>query len=157
MFALHASAAPTIRLKGNGLDRFKFHGRVRLVPPSLGGPVDPVSAGFGIDLANELGFIYRASLQAGDLQPKPNLRYEFRDLDAQIGNGTRDGLYQVIARFRQYAGVWYYTVRILAFADLSTATEPTMTVIFNEVDGMSAITAEWVPTQYGWRLPLNRF
>ncbi len=116
-----------------------------------------MTAGFGIDLVNELGFIYRGSLLAGDLQPKPNLRFEFSDRDAQTGNGTRDGLCQVIARFRQYAGVWYYTVRILAFADLSTATEPTMTVIFNEVDGMSAITAEWAATRFGWRLPLNRF
>ena len=69
----------------------------------------------------------------------------------------RTGLYQVITRFREYSDGWYYTVRILAFADLSSATQPSMTVIFDELDGMFAITADWVPTQYGWRLPLSRF
>ena len=152
-----ASAAPTIRLNGNGLDRFKFHGRVRLDPPSLGGPIDPVTAGFRVDLLNEFGFIYQASLLPGDLEPSDNLYYRFRDPDALDGGGTRGGLYQVITRFREYADGWYYTVRILAFADLSSATEPSMTVIFDELDGMFAITADWVPTQFGWRLPLSRF
>jgi hypothetical protein len=156
-FASEASAAPTIRFNGNGLDRFKFHGRVPLDPPSMGGPIDPLTAGFGIELLNDFGFVYRASLLPGDLEPRGNLRYQFRDDGALDGNGTRAGLFQVITRFREYAGGWYYTVRVLAFADLSTATEPSMTVIFNEVDGMFALTADWVPTDYGWRLPLTRF
>jgi hypothetical protein len=144
-------------LNEDSLDRFKFHGRVKLDPPSLGGPVDPLTSGFGVDLVNDLGVIYQASLIAGDLQPKPNFRYEFRDRDALTGNGSRAGLYQVITRFRQYGGVWYYTVRILAFADLSSATESSMTVLFNEVGGTFAVTADWVSTRFGWRLPLSRF
>ena len=156
-FASQASAAPTIRLKGNGLDRFKFHGRVRLVPPLLGGPVDPVTSGFGVELRNEFGTIYQASLFPGDLTPERNLYYRFSDPEARYGNGTRAGLYQIITRFREYRDGWYYTVRIRAYADLSSATEPVMTVIFDEVDGPAGVTAEWVQTGYGWRLPLNRF
>lgn len=156
-FASQAFAAPTIRFKGNGLDRFKFHGRVPLAPPSVGGPIDPVVAGFGVQLLNDLGFIYEALLLPGDLEPRGNLRYQFRDDGALDGNGTRGGLFQVITRFREYGSGWYYTVRILAFTDLSTATEPAMTVIFNQVGGGFAVTADWVQTDYGWRLPITRF
>jgi hypothetical protein len=156
-FAAEVCAAPTIRFNGGGRDRFKFHGRVPLVPPSEGGTIDPVSAGFSFDLLNELGYIYRGELFPGDFVAKPNLHYEFRDLDALEGTGSRNGVYQVKSRFRQYAGVWYYTVRILVFADLSSATVPTMTVILAQLDGEFAITAEWVPTKFGWRLPLSRF
>jgi len=63
--ASDASAAPTIRFRGNGLDRFKFHGRVKLDPPSLGGPVDPVTSGFRFDLSNQYGLVYGASLYPG--------------------------------------------------------------------------------------------
>ena len=155
-FASQASAAPTIRFRGNGLDRFKFHGRVKLDPPSLGGPVDPLTSGFGVDLLNGLGGVYGAALLPGDLEPLPNLYYRFRDREARYGNGSRGGLFQVLTRFREYADGWYYTIRVMAYADLSLATEPVMTVLFSEVDGDAAVTAEWVPTQFGWRLPLNR-
>jgi len=156
-WAGEAPAAPTIRFKGNGLDRFKFHGRVKLDPPHLGGPVDPLTSGFRFDLLNELGLVYGAGLIPGDMQPLRNLYYRFRDPDARYGAGTRSGVYQILTRFREYSDGWYYTVRIMAFSDLSLATEPRMTVLFSEVNGTAAITAEWVPTQFGWRLPLSRF
>lgn len=152
-----ASAAPTIRFRGNGLDRFKFHGRVRLDPPFLGGPVDPTTSGFRFDLSNEHGLVYGASLYPGDFEPMRNLYYRFRDPEARYGNGVREGVYQILTRFREYSDGWYYTVRIMAFSDLSTATEPRMTVLFSELNGTASITAEWVPTQFGWRLPLGRF
>jgi len=157
MLAVPAAAAPTIRFRGNGLDRFKFHGRVPLEPPSLGGPIDPLTTGFEVDLINGFGFIYRAILLPGDLQPRGNYSYAFRDNGALDGTGTRGGVYQVITRFREFAHGWYYTVRILAFADLSSATEPVMTVVFNEMDGSFAVTAEWTPTDYGWRMPISEF
>ena len=155
--ASEASAAPTIQLRRNGIDRFDFHGRVKLDPPSLGGPVDPVAAGFGIELQNELGTIYKASLLPGDLVPIPNHYYRFTDRSARDGSGMRSGLYRVITRFRKYRDGWYYTVYIRAFADLSAATHPLMTVIFSQVDGTAALTADWVSTRSGWRLPLDRF
>jgi hypothetical protein len=155
--ASDAYAAPTIRFRGNGLDRFKFHGRVRLDPPSLGGPVDPVTSGFRFDLSNQYGLVYGASLYPGDFEPLRNLYYRFRDPEARYGNGVREGVYQILTRFREYSDGWYYTVRIMAFSDLSAATEPRMTVLFSELNGTAAITAEWVPTQFGWRLPLGRF
>lgn len=152
-----ALAAPTIRFKGNGLDRFKFHGRVKLDPPWEGGPIDPLTAAFGVELRNELGLIYQGTILPGDLQPIRGDRYLFRDRAAADGNGSRDGLFMILTRYRKFSDGWWYTVRIRAFADLSAATEPLMTVIFNEVDGNAGVTAEWVPTQFGWRLPLNRF
>lgn len=155
--ASEASAAPTIRFRGGGLDRFKFHGRVKLDPPFLGGPVDPLTSGFRFDLFNEYGLVYGASLFPGDFEPLRNLYYRFRDPDARYGNGVRGGVYQILTRFREYSDGWYYTIRIMAFTDLSLATEPRMTVLFSEVNGTAAITAEWVPTQFGWRLPLSRF
>jgi hypothetical protein len=157
MLAGTAAAAPTIRFRGGGLDRFKFHGRVKLDPPFLGGPVDPLTSGFRFDLLNELGPVYGASLFAGDFEPLRNLYYRFRDPEAREGGGTRGGIYQILTRFREYSDGWYYTVRIMAFSDLSSATEPRMTVLFSEVNGTAAITAEWVPTSFGWRLPLSRF
>jgi len=156
-FATEGAAAPTIRFKGNGLDRFKFHGRVKLDPPFLGGPVDPVTSGFSFDLFNDFGLIYGGAVYPGDFEPLRNLYYRFRDPEARYGGGTRGGIYQILTRFREYSDGWYYTVRIMAFSDLSLATEPRMTVLFYEVDGDAAITAEWVPTQFGWRLPLSRF
>jgi len=152
-----AAAAPTIRFKGGGRDRFKFHGRVRLDPPHLGGEVDPVTSGFSVELHNASGIVYGASLFPGDMQPLRNLYYQFRDRDARYGYGTRGGLFRVLTRFREYSDGWYYTVRIMAFSDLSSATLPIMTVIFDEIGPQSSVTAEWVETQFGWRLPLNRF
>ena len=157
ILAADAFAAPTIRLNGNGRDRFKFHGRVPLAPPNEGGPIEPSSMGFGVDLLNANGYIYRAVLLPGDLVAKPNLYYEFRDRGALDGTGTRDGVYQVITRFRKYSNVWYYTVRIIAFTDLSAATEPMMTVVFNQLGGSFAVTGEWQATRFGWRLPFSQF
>jgi hypothetical protein len=156
-FVSSAEAAPTIRFKGNGLDRFKFHGRVKLLPPTLGGPVDPLATGFGIELRNQFGFLYQATLLPGDFEPRHNLRYKFMDRAALSGNGSRNGLFYVFTRFRKYGPNWYYTVRVRAFTDLSAATEPQMTVVFTKVNGTAALTAEWVPQYYGWRLPLSRF
>jgi hypothetical protein len=155
--ASEAAAAPIIRLRANGIDRFTFHGRVKLDPPSLGGPLDPVAAGFGIELLNEFGTIYSASLAPGDLVARPNFYYRFTDPSARDGTGLRSGLYQVTTRFRKYRDGWYYTVYVIAFADLSAATEPYMTVVFSRIDGSAALSAEWLPTRSGWRLPLDRF
>lgn len=157
-FAPAASAAPTIIFKGNGLDRFKFHGRVRLDPPTIGGPVDPVTTSFAMQLLNDFGVLWAARLVPGDLQPRANLWYVFKDAAALEGNGMRDGLFQVITRFREYGKGWYYTVRILAFTDLSAATDPHMTVVFDELDGKNyGVSGEWVPTRYGWRMPRSAF
>jgi hypothetical protein len=93
----------------------------------------------------------------GDLVALPNLYYRFSDRRARRGSGTHSGLFQVITRFRKYRNGWYYTMRIMAYADLSLATEPRMTVILTELEGMPSVTADWVPTRYGWRLPLNHF
>jgi hypothetical protein len=155
--ASEAAAAPTIRFKGNGLDRFKFHGRVKLDPPFLGGRVDPLTSGFSFELLNANGLVYGAALLPGDMEALRNLYYRFRDPDARTGEGSRGGIFQILTRFREYSDGWYYTVRIVAFSDLSSATEPRMTVLFYEVDGNAGITADWVPTNFGWRLPLNRF
>lgn len=152
-----AKAAPSIRFAGGGVDKFTFHGRVTLLPPTLGGPVDPVVDGFEVELSNELGVIYRGTLQSGDLEYMGKLRYRFKDESAKAGSGTRGGLFHVFSRFRQYSGVWYYTVRIIAYADLSSATKPVMTVRFFEVGEPASLTAEWVRLSNGWRLPLNRF
>lgn len=151
------SAAPTIRFKKSGLDRLKFHGRVKLLPPQLGGPIDPVIEGFGVELVNEHGLFFRAHLFEGDLEARPGMHYRFKDRAARRGEGSRAGLYQVLTRFREYEDGWYYTVRILAYASLGAAIEPLMSVIFYRVDGPASVTAEWVRKQYGWRLPLDRF
>jgi hypothetical protein len=155
--ANHAWAAPSINFKGGGLDKFRFHGRVALVPPTLGGPIDPVVDGFGVTLSNEFGVIYEGWLLPGDLTYIGDLRYRFKDKVAREGAGTRDGLFYIFSRFRQYAGVWYYTVRILAYSDLSFATEPRMTLEFHQVGTPAALTVDWVRQTNGWRLPLSRF
>jgi len=152
-----ATAAPSIRFQSDGLDKFVFHGRVALLPPTLGGPIDPVVDGFGVELSNEFGVIYQASLQAGDLEYMGKLRYRFRDENAKQGTGSRNGLFHIFTRFRQYSGVWYYTVRIVAYDDLSFATEPVMTTKFFQVGKPASITVEWVKLANGWRLPLSRF
>ena len=153
-----AFAAPTIIFKGNGLDRFKFHGRVRLDPPTIGGPVDPVTSSFVVQLLNGAGMLWEGRLEPGDLQPRANLWYVFRDTAALDGNGMRNGIYHIITRFREYGKGWYYTVRVLAFTDLSTATDPFMTVIFDELGGKNyGVTGEWVRTRFGWRMPRGAF
>jgi hypothetical protein len=45
----------------------------------------------------------------------------------------------------------------MALGDVSSANQPRMTVVFHEVGGMKSVTTDWVQTQFGWRLPLNRF
>lgn len=152
-----ASAAPSIRFNGEGRDVFVFHGRVKLAPPTHGGPVDPVRDGFGLELSNELGVIYAAALGPGDLEDMGKLRYRFKDKLAKYGAGSHGGLYHVLNRFRKFDGIWYYTVRIRAHSDLSLATEAVMTLLLFEVNGPASLTAEWVERKNGWRLPLNRF
>ena len=152
-----AVAGPSIRFDDDGLDVFTFHGRVALVPPTLGGPVDPIADGFGVELSNDFGLIYQASLQPGDLEDAGELRYRFKDEGASYGAGSRDGLYHVFNRFRRYPDGWYYTVKIRAYGDFSFATHPKMTLLLYEVGGTAGLTADWVRTNSGWRLPLNHF
>jgi hypothetical protein len=156
-----ATAAPTITFKGGGLDEFRFHGRVELVPPELGGTIDPITAGFGFELSNEHGVIYAATLEPFDFEYMGNMRYRFRDTAARVGAGSRGGIFHVFSRFRQYHGVWWYTVRILAYGDLSRATEPVMTLKWFQVgtinDQVPQLTVEWDRLSDGWRLPLSRF
>jgi hypothetical protein len=156
-FSSDASAAPSIRFKGSGLDVFNFHGRVALLPPTHGGPVDPVADGFGLELRNEFGVIYETAIGPDELVDRGNLRYRFKDKLSKAGAGSHGGLYHIINRFRQYAGVWYYTVRIRAYTDLSAATEPLMTLLIYEVNGPASVTAAWVQKKNGWKLPRNRF
>jgi hypothetical protein len=128
---------------GLGLDQFRSHGRVT---PAL--PVDPLSEEVGWFLTNEDGFVYRGALIAGDL--KGGRSFTFRDRGARSGAGKRFGIYKakIIVGSR---GTVYY--KVMAYGDLSKATDAHMAVHFYIGDQAWGFDTYWNRTASGWIAP----
>lgn len=104
---------------------------------------DPVT----ITLSNANGTIYSASLLPGDLV-KRGRNLVFTDRHARKGLGIRDGIASV--RLSPVPKVFATRVTIQVFADLSAAVDPTMTLVIQVGDDVSAVTDTWQAKKYGW-------
>ena len=132
---------------GRGLDRFKSHGRVRLRVP-LDDVTDVRVAWL---LTNASGIIYQASLLPGDLTPRhAGSYYFFKDPGAHLGQGIRDGLARVLILVGNDGNLRY---KVEGFGDMSTATDPEMTLQFYVGDEVFVFPATWRRTPSGWIAP----
>ncbi len=126
------------------LDRFDGHGQ--LVTSH-----DPakIASGLTVRLTNPSGVLYEGELVSGDCRVKnKGRRCRFRDKGARKGEGIRDGLGVLKLRSVRIG----YTFRFSAFADLSAATDPDMTISFQLGDELFATRGLWKQKKNGWNL-----
>ncbi len=137
----------TIRFDDDGDDAFWIHGRF-----ALQSGMDPSAEGFGVSLSNGNGEIYRATIDAGQLQ-RANGRYVFRDPGVRRGEAPlAAGLYTAGVRVRKIRGIEYLVFRLRAYTDFSAATESRMTTVIVVGNDVGSLTADWAQTRDGWRL-----
>ena len=128
-------------------DMLKIHGRFK-----LSSSIDPFAEGLSFLLANDLGDIYRATLQPGDLKADGK-RYGFKDKTArETGIGTRDGLASVRLKTMMSGGEPYLVFYIIAYGDLSAATEAKMSTQVTIGNDMGYLETEWTEQVNGWKL-----
>jgi hypothetical protein len=133
---------------------FKFHGRVAANPLF----VKPLEEGFSVALSNSSGEIYRGELLPGDLIERGAARYLFKDKTAKAGPGVRDGLALIRLVFRrQNEGQWFVHVKVKAWSDdFAAATESLMSTQITGVGDIGLLSANWVQTRRGWKLPYGQ-
>jgi cysteine-rich repeat protein len=109
---------------------------------------DPTLRPFKVSLYNSTGLLYSGELLAGDIE-KNGRRYQFFDPDAALTGGSRDGI-RFLQMSRRPDGLWRFQMK--AFADLSTATEPVMTIVIQVGDEVFSVTAPWSQIRNGWKV-----
>jgi len=105
---------------------------------------------FSIVLRNSSGVVYSASLESGDLVLRGKT-FSFTDRTARSGAGTSDGIFLV--KIREVPGNRGTRITVRAFADLSAATEASMTLELRVGDDTITITDTWQPKAWGWQRP----
>jgi cysteine-rich repeat protein len=126
----------------------KFFIRVGFLPTE---PFDPSAISFGVTLQNANGVIFTGMLFPGDLK-KAGHSWKFRDPLAARGAGIRDGI-RFVSMSRRSDGLWRFQLK--AFADLSAATDPVMTVIVMADSEVFTKTATWTELANGWKVNFN--
>ena len=135
----------TGELAGDAHDQLVVHGRI--VPMT---PIDPPNEQVGVILTNAAGVLYRAAVPPGALVARgTGSRFIYRDADAAR---TRCGIAKIEMRYVPARG--YYRVRVVAYGDLSAATDPAMTLQFKVGDDGFVNSGLWQPTASGWKLVL---
>ena len=136
----------TIRF-GEPLDVFKSHGRIISVAS-----IDVGASPVGWVLSNGSGTIYRGVLNPGDFQSNGDgTTFIYRDSDARLGLGKRDGIYK--AKIRISRGGTSYGYKIIAYGDLSAATTPNMSLQFyiNQPARAFIHDKPWIRKSWGWK------
>jgi cysteine-rich repeat protein len=110
-------------------------------------PIDPATMRAGVLMTNADGVIYRALLNAGDLQPH-GTRWQYVDKTAASRPGG--GIFKIQLFNRQ--GI--YHVKVKAYGDLSHATLPTMAAQFQLGDDVYLNRSVWRQRGNGWHLQL---
>ncbi|MFN8546139.1 MAG: vWA domain-containing protein [Candidatus Binatia bacterium] len=125
---------------GHHRDLFTTHGRLPLV-----GAVDPRNEDLAIVLTRVDGtVIFRTTVPSGAITGV-GTSYKFKDR-----TGARaDGL--VLVKLANHMGVWTYKAK--AYANLSGATEPEMTLQIAVGSQTFSLNRRWRAKGYGWFLP----
>ena len=113
---------------------------------------DPTTSDFTITLGNANGMIYQGTLLPGDIQ-KNGRTFKFKDPTANRGNGIRSGI-KYFSMSQRPDGLWRFQLK--AFANLATATDPTMTVHVTTGGNEYELTADWTQRGTGWTVELKR-
>jgi len=124
------------------LDEFKMH--AQFVPETL---LDPPADGFSIQINNAAGVVYSAQVLGTDLTIRRNgKRFRFRSRAADRRNTA--GIYYLVVKKKATK----YAFRLRAYADLSAADDPRMTVHVVIGNDGASVTADWTAVRNGWRL-----
>jgi hypothetical protein len=132
---------------GEGLDRFKSHGRVE-----PGTSVDVTSNVVGFVVSSQHGIVYRGVLQPGDWTTNTqHTVFKYVDSEARFGRGKRDGISK--AKIRITRGGTSYGYKVQAYGDLSAATDPNMTIQFylGNPTRTYSHSEVWKQTATGWK------
>jgi hypothetical protein len=105
----------------------------------------------GVILSNAAGILYRAAVPPGALVARGSReqRFIYRDADAAR---ARCGIAKIEMRYQPAHG--YYRVRVIAYGDLSAATDPAMTLQLKVGDDGFVNSGVWERTASGWKLVL---
>ncbi len=129
---------------GAGLDFFSSHGRVTIVGPTLDVGASPV----GWLISNAAGKVYSVELPAGVfVANQKRTGWTYKNKSAK----TLGGVYSATVRITRHQTSYGY--RILAYGDLSKATDPLMNLQFYVgAEPTPGIHGEsWQRTKSGWR------
>jgi len=134
----------TIRFGQNGaLDIFKSHGRVE-----PGETIDMSTSDVGWVLSNQRGVIWSGTLSPSDFVANATgTTFKYKDIAAK----TAGGIYK--AKVRITRGGTSYGFKVLAYGDLSAATDPYMSIQFYLGTTPKAYihSEPWTPTKTGWK------
>jgi hypothetical protein len=126
---------------GPRLDKLELHARI--VPLTS---IDPAGESFLVELSNANGTIFTATLNPGDfVTTNGGKRYIYRNPAAR----TAGGLFRVQIAQRKDANEGY-RVDLLAYADLTAATEAEMTTFLVVGDDGFFDTSTWLARNDGW-------
>jgi hypothetical protein len=123
------------------LDKLALHARI--VPMT---DIDPVAEGITVEVYNSIDLVVAFSLGPGDFRATPGGRkFTYRDpraiRDAGIGRVTIS---------QRKDGPGGYRVDVVAYGDLSLASEPDMTVRILVGNDMFTNSSTWLARGYGW-------
>ena len=146
---LHDPSTIKFGPSGEGRDVFKSHGRVE-----PGASLDVTSDVVGWVVSNARGIVYRGVLHPEDWTTNAaGTVYRYVDKAARQGHGqgARDGIAK--AKIRITRGGTSYGYKVLAFGDLSAATDPNMTIQFYLGAPARAYSHSepWKRTSSGWK------
>jgi hypothetical protein len=128
-------------------DRLRIHGRFKLESTA-----DPLAEGLSISLTNDNGSIYRGQLLPGDMKASGS-KFVFKDATASsTGVGIRDGIASARIKFQEFEGEPYLNFILIAYGDLSAATEPWMTSQIVVGNDTGFLRAQWILLKNGWKL-----
>lgn len=126
---------------GPGLDKLELHARI--VPLTS---IDPAGETFILELSNANGTIFTETLNPGAfVTTNGGKRYTYRNAAAR-GAG---GIYRVQIQQRKDASEGY-RVDVLAYGDLSSATEADMTTFIVVGDDGFFDNSTWLARKDGW-------
>jgi uncharacterized repeat protein (TIGR01451 family) len=109
--------------------------------------LNPTTESFAIEITNANGTVYQASLLPGDLTERGG-QVLFRDPLAKKGLGVRGGLSKVSLRRTKPSGAM--RIYVQAFADLTAASLPEMTLRVRVGLDETILTATWSAVRGGW-------
>lgn len=130
-----------VRFVPNRLDKLELH--AGLLPLSS---MDPGFETFTIELSNANGTIFTATLPPGAiLTTNGGKRYSYRNPTAR----TAGGIYRVVVTQKKNAADGY-RVDLIAYGDLSAATEADMSTFIAVGDDAFFDNSTWLARKDGW-------
>ena len=118
----------------------------------LPGGFDPATSEFKVRLLSDGNSVFEGTLNAGDVTKRGH-KWNFRDRGARTDTPSHDGI-AFMSMSPNREGIWRWQLK--GFADLSAATDPTITVVV-EIDGTVSFarTESWQDRSNGFVFDLT--